>query len=183
MSSPPAHLGISAFANPGIVTRGVVLDMVATLADASADGHLPPELRIKVSDIQACLEQQQLTLERGDGVLIYTGFSQRLVAAGTERDELENTDAGLDSSTMPYWAERQIAFLASDNLAVEAIPIDFGIHAGALRDLGLPLGELWALDELVAACRQEQRYDFLFVSAPLNIPGGFGSPANALAIF
>jgi len=35
---------------------------------------------------------------------------------------------------------------------------------------------------LSAACAGEERWTFLFVSAPLNVVGGVGSPPNALAI-
>jgi hypothetical protein len=48
--------------------------------------------------------------------------------------------------------------------------------------LGTALGELFDFDELAAACRADGRWDFLFVSVPLNLPGGVGSPANAIVI-
>jgi len=73
--------------------------------------------------------------------------------------------------------------LASDNIAVEVFPVkEFSMHIGALRNLGVPLGELWALKELTARCRDDRVFEFLFVSVPLNIRGAFGSPANAVAI-
>ena len=56
------------------------------------------------------------------------------------------------------------------------------LHAGALKRLGLYLGELFALDALVSHCRSNDRWEFAFVSTPLNLPRAFGSPANALAI-
>jgi hypothetical protein len=34
-----------------------------------------------------------------------------------------------------------------------------------------------------AACVEENRWKFLFVTAPLRLPGGPGSPVNPLAIF
>jgi hypothetical protein len=48
--------------------------------------------------------------------------------------------------------------------------------------LGIPIGELWALDKLAADCADDGQYEFLFTSAPLNKLGGIGSPPNALAI-
>jgi hypothetical protein len=33
-----------------------------------------------------------------------------------------------------------------------------------------------------AACHRERRYEFLFASVPLNVTGGVGSPANAVAV-
>ena len=60
-------------------------------------------------------------------------------------------------------------------------------HSGMLHRiliplLGLTIGELWALDELAAACRRRGRYDVFITAQPLNLLGGVGSPANALAI-
>jgi hypothetical protein len=38
-------------------------------------------------------------------------------------------------------------------------------------------------ERLVAACAEEQRYEFLFVAMPLRIPGSTGSPCQPVAIF
>jgi kynurenine formamidase len=169
------RLGIDAFAT-GIVTRGVLLDAVSALAEDGAT-HLPDELRIDAAGIETCLSRQDVTLSRGDCVLIYTGFERRQAKGDFGRQH-----AGIDGTTLNIWKDAQIAGLISDNLAVEAVPVDYSIHIGALRNLGILLGELWALEDLAMACRADGVYEFLLVSAPLNIPGAFGSPANALAI-
>jgi len=36
---------------------------------------------------------------------------------------------------------------------------------------------------VAAACEERGRWEFLFVAAPLRIPGGTGSPLNPLAVF
>jgi len=51
-----------------------------------------------------------------------------------------------------------------------------------IAQFGLALGELWWLADLAADCAQDGRYEAFFAAAPLNVPGGIGSPANALAI-
>jgi hypothetical protein len=43
-------------------------------------------------------------------------------------------------------------------------------------------GELWDLDALAIACRARGAYDVFLTAEPLDLPGGVGSPANALAI-
>ena len=45
------------------------------------------------------------------------------------------------------------------------------------------IGELWDLKALGETCKRLKRYEFLFTSIPLNVPGGVGSPPNALALF
>jgi hypothetical protein len=48
--------------------------------------------------------------------------------------------------------------------------------------LGMVLGELWNLEGLAGACAERGRYAFMLCVKPLNLVGGVGSPANALAI-
>jgi hypothetical protein len=48
--------------------------------------------------------------------------------------------------------------------------------------LGLPLGELFVLAPLAADCARDGRYEFMVVSAPLNLEGGIASPPNAVVI-
>lgn len=56
------------------------------------------------------------------------------------------------------------------------------LHRPLIALLGLLLGECWKLDELAAACAADGRYEFLLTAKPLNLIGGVGSPANAMAV-
>lgn len=48
---------------------------------------------------------------------------------------------------------------------------------------GMPIGELWDLEALAAECGAQNRWNFFFTSAPLNLKGGISSTPNALAVF
>lgn len=170
-------LGIQAF-GPGLVARGVLIDMVAAIGGPQAR-YLAEGVQITAEAVQSALLAQETSLAKGDVVLMYTGFELRTEEAG---GEYPPRSAGVHVSTMAIWERFRIAALAADNVAVEAAPPDYQVHRAALRQMGLPLGELWALHELAMRCRADHRYDFLLVSVPLNIPGAFGSPANAVAI-
>jgi hypothetical protein len=69
---------------------------------------------------------------------------------------------------------------------VEAFPFNFmdegALHYRALPLLGLPLGELFVLAPLAQDCANDRRYEFMVVSAPLNLEGGIASPPNAVVI-
>jgi len=52
----------------------------------------------------------------------------------------------------------------------------------SLRNTGLLLGEMFALDELASACAEDGEWAFLFAAPPLPITGAVGSPINPLAI-
>lgn len=56
------------------------------------------------------------------------------------------------------------------------------MHALAITAMGVPLLDNLDLEALSAACAQAYRYEFLFVVAPLNVPGGTGSPVNPIAV-
>ena len=91
---------------------------------------------------------------------------------------------------------------ASDNAGFEAIPSVAEspfvsmrdkvagadpIHAGLMHPtlialMGLCLGELWDLEALAADCATTGVYECMVSCKPLNITGGVGSPANAIAI-
>jgi hypothetical protein len=169
-------LGIDGLAE-GVATRGVLLDMVTHLGFAD-QGFLPGGAVVTGDAIEQCLRSKDLALEPGDAVLVYTGFSAAYQAVGGWPRAI----AGLDSSSTHIWRESKIGALIADNPAVDRVPIDFSVHTEVLRGLGVLLGEMWQLESLVEACRSDNRWEFLLVSAPLNIPGAFGSPANALAL-
>ena len=111
---------------------------------------------------------------------------------------------GLEASheTAAWLWDHRVAVAAADNVALEAWPatasalrvraeldgtLPASSHTGMLHRilipmLGLVIGELWQLDELADTCAAEGRYDFMVVATPLKLPGGVGSPANAVAI-
>jgi kynurenine formamidase len=170
-------LGIQAL-GPGIVTRGVLIDAVAEYGNGAA--WLDPTVRLDRTMVERCLKRQEVEVDRGDAVLLYTGMERRRAAL----DGAWPTDsAGLTEDTADLWDELEILALVSDNLGIDGTPGGNGVHVRLLRGSGVPLGELWALDELAQRCRQDRRWDFLLAAVPLNIPGAFGSPANAIAIW
>ena len=66
---------------------------------------------------------------------------------------------------------------------LDTAPEDAGMmHQELIAKLGVPLGELWNLTDLVADSRRTGRWDALVVVKPLHLVGGVGSPPNATAI-
>jgi kynurenine formamidase len=98
--------------------------------------------------------------------------------------------------------DHRISLVAADNFALECWPArpnspfystdelhdgrrdpHSGImHRAIIALLGMPIGELWDLDALAAACAHDHRYSSLLTVAPFPLVGGVGSPANAIAI-
>ena len=96
--------------------------------------------------------------------------------------------AGIEATReMVAWMwNNRVAAIGTDCPAVEAFPSDFTdegiLHYRTLPLLGLPLGELFVLAPLAEDCAPDRRYEFMVVSAPLNVEGGIASPPNAVAI-
>jgi hypothetical protein len=51
-----------------------------------------------------------------------------------------------------------------------------------IRDMGLPFGEIFFLEDLAADCAEDGVWEFLLCAPPLRVPGGLGSPINPLAV-
>jgi kynurenine formamidase len=86
-----------------------------------------------------------------------------------------------------YLWDSHVAAVASDTYAVEVFPPASGdatgfLHRILIGQFGMALGELWWTDALASDCNDDGVYEAFLASAPLNAPGGIGSPANAVAI-
>ena len=162
---------------PPLVSRGVLLDLVALRGEALADGESSTR-----EDLIEAARRAGVELEAGDVVLVHTGWFAR--QAGRSRLEVDfDTEPGLDVSAALWLAEAGVAAVGADNFAIEAMPFPdgqvFPVHQRLIRDYGISLIEGLVLEPL-AMCGVAT---FLFVAAPLPLVGATGSPLTPLAIF
>jgi kynurenine formamidase len=172
------RLGVHHHGN-GILGRGVLLDAARVGGLDPFEGVIGPDLLDKTAVAHG------VEVGAGDIVLIRTGW----LGAWLDNPEWRRRrrSAGLSLDTINWLAALDVAMVAADNRAVEAIPGPEGhpllpFHAAALRDLGLLLGELFDLDELARDCQQDGVYEFLFVAMPMPVVNAVGSPLNPLAL-
>jgi kynurenine formamidase len=199
-------LGIHHWAQTGIAGRGVLLDVPRFFAAEGRPYDCEQTVALDDSVLDAMAKAQGVTWHGGDILLLRTGWAENYIAKSVaERVEFNtrNRSPGLAQreSVLRWLWDHEIALVAADNLAVEADPVlesDFrsaedrppprGVnHSGMLHRplialLGMAMGELWKLDELAADCAADGSYEFFLTCKPLNLPGGVGSPPNALAI-
>lgn len=92
---------------------------------------------------------------------------------------IANTD-----ETVRWLYSKHFAAVAGDTMGFEAWPYPENccLHEWLLCQWGTPIGELWDLEALSEECAKQQRWSFLFTSAPLRVIGGVASPPNAIAI-
>ena len=167
----------------GVVARGVLLDLPRMLGQP----WLEDGTRIRPQDLDACAEQQGVTVEAGDVMLVRTGMMRRCLEAGSWEGYCGGPAPGLSLHCAAWLYEREVAAVATDTWGVEVIPNETAdcfqpLHMICLRNTGLLLGEIFQLDTLAEACAEDGRYAFLFTAPPLPISGAVGSPINPLAI-
>ncbi len=190
-SADASWLGVDRWAQRGIVGRGVLLDVGHYLARAGTPLECDIETAITVDLLCTVAAAQGVRLRHGDLLLVRTGWpAQYRVLPAVRREKLlaapafPGLHAGEDMARLLWnW---QVSALITDVPAVESVPGDPSVgslHRRLLPLLGLPLGELFDLERLAAHCRSAGTYSFVVTSAPMNLPGGCGSPSNALAIF
>ena len=183
-------LGIEQWSRHGFVGRGVLLD-VGSWLETHDPGYDPFASRsISVAELEQVIEAQRTELGERDILCVRFGWSARYAALdeGGRRAQSESHDfTGLAAGEeMARWLwDRRITAVAADNPGAEVSPGDRAVgslHRRLIPLLGITLGELFDFDALAVACREDGRWQFLFVSAPLHLVGGVGSPANAVAI-
>lgn len=166
------------------LSRGVLLDIarfkgVDSLADAYA---------ITEEDLLGCIQAQGATsqVRSGDIVLVRTGHLGRSKSA--RWSGYAGGDApGLSFYTLDWLYRSEIAAIASDTWGIEVRPNELEgsfqpLHQVAIPNIGLPLGEMFVLDELAADCADDGIYEFLLSAPALPFTGAVGAPAHPLAI-
>jgi len=193
--APSRKLGIDAWAKKGIIGRGVLLDVYAW-SQKQGKPYDPFSLHsITAADLLACATTQNITFQTGDILLIRTGWlSTYNSLTPTQKHERGTMDlashfyAGLvaDEAMKDFLHDNYFAAAATDNANFEAWPPESfatSLHASMLSLWGMPIGELWDFETLANKCEDSGRWTFLVVSKPGYVPGGVGSPPNAVAIF
>ena len=189
-------LGIDNLARRGIAGRGVLADIGRYHERIGKRISFTTNESIPFEELLETLKVQKTAIWPSDLLLIRIGWTRAYMAMTPEEKATLATATkcpGIEGSrrTAQWLWDSRIAAVASDAPGLEAIPPprptdpsespDF-LHFHMLSYFGMPIGEMWDLEGLAEDCASDGRYDFFFTSAPLNIPGGVGSPPNALAI-
>jgi kynurenine formamidase len=164
----------------GLLGRGVLLD----IPRLRGVRWLEPGQHVFAEDLEAAEREQATPVREGDILLVRTGHAKRLIELGPWNTPAAK--AGLHPTAMRFLAERGVAVLGSDGNSDTAPSttdgVDFPIHVLAITAMGIHLLDYLQFEDVLHACERAGRWEFLFVSAPLRIIGGTGSPINPLAV-
>jgi len=199
--SPTTKLGVHAWCKQGIVGRGVLLDYYRWSQSLGRSYELIGNHEITAEDLEACAKAQQVELKQGDILLLRAGWKIGFDALSDEAqlafsDATPTQHVGVKTSvdTIRWLWNKGFSACAGDTPGWERwpaldLPGEVGgvetlrLHEIMLNGWGMPIGELFNLEELSEVCVKLGRYSFFFASMPLNIPGGVATTGNVVAIF
>ena len=178
------------------MSRGVLLDVASALGVEWLEGAHP----ISADELEEAERHGGVRVSTGDVVVIRGGVERRDDALGASP-----LGPGPAPDAVLWLHEREVAVYAGDAperlteagarilgllpLAEDEPPPSAGtrfpvvLHQIGIPAMGLVLLDYCRVEELASVCRSFGRYEFMFVAAPLALPGGTGSPVNPLAIF
>ncbi|CAH0053809.1 unnamed protein product [Clonostachys solani] len=186
--------GIQNLAEKTITGRGVLLDWFSWAQKQDIDIDHFSRHEIPLEQVLEVVKEQGVEFIPGDILLIRTGWipAYRALSPAAQvalSRRAIRTSCGIQASEAAirwHW-DNAFAAVASDTVAYEAWPSTkpYGVsmHEVFLSGWGMPIGESFDLEKLAVKCQKEGRWTFMFVSVPLNIPGGVASPPGAVAIF
>jgi kynurenine formamidase len=165
----------------GIFTRGVLVDMPWL----RGVDYLEPGTVIMAEDLEAWEAKTGIRIGSGDVLLLRTGRWERIRQKG--QWDFTQSAAGMHASVAKWLRARDVSVIGCDGIS-DVVPSNVATKPNALHELALVGIGMLILDnldlgELAKQVQQRNRPEFLFVGAPLRVPGGTGSPLNPLAVF
>ena len=198
------RIGLQHWAREGVCGRGVLLDYAEYARRNGIRYKALNDHAVPLSVLLEIAQQQKIVFRRGDILFVRMGLVKEWDTEMSVADKLAYCQssspqhAGVEGTEeMLRWIwDSGFAAVASDAVSVEVYPPRKSypraggedvkgllMHEYLLAGWGMPIGELFDLEELSRRCAEEKRWDFFVASAPLNMPGGVSSLANCLAIF
>jgi kynurenine formamidase len=180
-----SRASILPIAERGIVGRAVLID----IARYRGRDHLQRGEAFTLDDVLAAAERQGTEIQKGDILLLRTGWVGAFYNDREAFLEQPYYEPGmLYEPRIPEWFHKlDIPVFGTDTLANELQPqpttgLMSLLHATLMRNLGVIFNEILRLGELAEACAGDGQWSFLYVAAPIKVVGGTGAPVNPVAI-
>ena len=191
---PDTHgrLGIESWVT-GVVGRGVLVDVDGHLRvhgrplEPTVNPSMPADLLAEVAAAPGRVERGPVTSSACGPARWPRTRAGRRRSAGSYAVRLSIPGAGRGRGDGPlpvgHEASRPSPPTTPPSRSCPAAARSGSLHRRLIPLLGFMLGELFDLDELPPpTARRTARSTCLFVAVPLNVPGGVGSPGNAIAV-
>lgn len=148
---------------------------------------------ISLDEVQEIARECNIKFQKGDVFFLRVGLPGTWERMSAE-DRVAYSQQGMPQHAGIEQSERVLRFIwdnhfaavASDAVSFEVYPTlnpEFDLHHHLLAGWGIPIGEMFDLEELAATCKRLGRWSFFISSSPLNCTRGVSSPPNCMAIF
>jgi kynurenine formamidase len=198
--------GVHHWARRGIVGRAALADVARWRQETGRPLRYDMPDPITADDLRATLTWQGTRLRAGDILLIRVGWIAWYLAAdaGTRQeisDRRRMVSPGLlaEEATAELLWDLELAAVAADNPSLELWPtrsdgmtraadgswapvFQVSLHTRVLAGLGMPIGEMWDMEQLARDCAADGTYTGMLCASPLNLAGAAASPANVLVV-
>jgi kynurenine formamidase len=170
----------------GVVTRAVLFDATRLPGKATPQGWIEPGTAIHRDDLEALEKIERVKVSPGDVILLYTGRWKRRAALGPWPNS--TGFAGYHADVAYFLKERGVSFIGCDgpnDVSPTGLPPEVSnpLHRLALVAMGVSIFDNLDFERAAEETKRLNRYEFLFMAAPLRIEMGTGSPLNPLAVF
>ncbi|MDR0195040.1 MAG: cyclase family protein [Myroides sp.] len=162
---------------PPIVTRAVVLDMVAYYNKAIVPGGT----EFTVADIQAVLKKQNIEIKKGDVVLFNTGWLELI---GNDNKQFLEVEPGIGMEAAKWLADKGIIAFGGDTWASEVYPNPYGSEEFPINQYMLAKRGIYNLELIdTRPLVKEKVWEFLFVLGQPLYVGSTQVNINPVAIY
>jgi kynurenine formamidase len=153
---------------PPIVTRGVLADMESFYGRELEAGDPIP-----AGDIQACLNKEGVSLRPGDALLIRTGWIRWF---NEDPEKFISGEPGITVDVIKWAYENRLSFIAVDQWSSEVVPMvneeeKWPVHCEAIAKRGFTWGQDFDMEALAKDCKNDGRYEFMFINSCPKITG------------
>jgi kynurenine formamidase len=160
---------------PPLIGRGVLIDVAQSKGVEVLDGGVA----IYPRDLEAALQGQDVALQRGDVVLVRTGWSRYW----DDPARYMSACPGLAEESAAWLADKGAVAIGADQWDVDVVPPTapdkaLAVHALCLAERGVHLIENLWLEELA----QNRTYVFCVICAVAPVRGATAFPTQVVAV-
>ena len=162
---------------PPIATRAVLLDMASYFNANPVKEGTPFNRR----EIEGAMKRQGIkTIEKGDVVLFYTGWSKLI---GKDNERYNKGEPGLGIEGARYLASLEVAMVGSDSWALEVLPAEPNAGAFEVHQILLAQNGIYILENMnTEAMVKDKAWESFFTLGPSRITGAVQAIINPIAI-
>lgn len=169
----------------GIAGRAVFVDWYSWARKQGLEVDALSAYEVPFNQIVETLRFQKMELtsiKPGDILIIRFGYLEQYENLATEKREHlhqlyqkqkpENIGLKPSEELLKFLWNAQIAAICGDSRSLEVWPckdLQWHLHEWLLAGWGMPIGELFYLEELAKVCRSLDRYTLFLSSSPMNV--------------